>query len=202
VFKLRKALYGLRQAPRAWNTKLDNSLKELGFVCSPSVHAMYARGHGDSRLLLGVYVDDPIVAGADVKEIARFKQEMMDRFWMSNLGLLHFYLGIELCQNAHNIILSQAGYAGRLLERTGMAECNPTHVPVEPKLKLSKQSKAPATALDLLPECCRVSALLGAHQTRHCIRRRLRQQVHGGTYDRASCCCQTPAALHRWHAQA
>jgi hypothetical protein len=121
VFRLHKALYGLRQAPRAWNTKLDATLKGLGFVSSPSEHTMYARGEGNARILLGVYVDDLIVTGADVEEISRFKKEMMEQFRMSDLGLLHYYLGIEVHQNGSGIVLSQGAYAGKLLERAGMA---------------------------------------------------------------------------------
>lgn len=145
VYRLHMALYGLRQAPHAWNLKLDSTLRELGFSSSPSEHAVYARGQGRARLLLGVYVDDMIVTGADAEEIKRFNQEMMDRFSMSDLGLLHFYLGIEVQQSASAITLSQGAYAGKLLERAGMANCNPAQVPMEPRLKLSKQSKAPAT---------------------------------------------------------
>jgi hypothetical protein len=51
VLRLDKALYGLRQAPRAWNAKLDDTLVELGFSNSTSEHAVYARGQGNSRLL-------------------------------------------------------------------------------------------------------------------------------------------------------
>ena len=106
MYRLHKALYGLRQAPRTWNTKLDNTPKELSFVSSPSEHAMYAHGHGRSRLLLGVYIDDIIVMGADTEEIARFKRQMMDKFRMSDLGLFRLYLGIEVHENASGITLS------------------------------------------------------------------------------------------------
>jgi hypothetical protein len=94
VFHLHKALYGLRQAPLAWNAKLNATLQQLGFTNSPSEHAMYAHGQGRARLLVGVYVDDLIVTSADAEEIGRFKKEMMEQFRMSDLGLLHFYLGI------------------------------------------------------------------------------------------------------------
>jgi hypothetical protein len=141
VYRLHKALYGLRQAPRAWNHKLDATLKELGFSSSPSEHAMYARGQGRSRLLLGVYVDDLIVTGADTGEIARFKLQMKDKFNMSDLGSLRFYLGIEVSQSTSGIILSQGAYASKLLYLAGMGECNPAVVPMEPGLRLSKESK-------------------------------------------------------------
>jgi hypothetical protein len=58
VLRLRKALYGLRQAPRAWNAKLDATLKTMGFVQSPHEAAVYRRGRGGNALLVGVYIDD------------------------------------------------------------------------------------------------------------------------------------------------
>jgi hypothetical protein len=96
VLRLAKALYGLRQAPRVWNAKLDQTLRALGFTNSNFEHAVYTRGHGSSRLLVGVYVDDLIITGSDASEIATFKLHMQGQFKMSDLGLLSFYLGIEV----------------------------------------------------------------------------------------------------------
>ena len=135
MYRLAKALYGLRQAPRAWNAKLDGCLQELGFTQSEAEHAVYTRGEGAGRLLVGVYVDDLIVTGNDAREIGRFKIEMKDRFEMSDLGLLTFYLGIEVKQDAEGISLSQAAYARKVLSNSGMDGCNPCHVPIEPQLK-------------------------------------------------------------------
>ena len=70
MFCLSKALYGLCQAPRAWSIKLDDTLVSLGFQKSPSEHAVYMRCNGDERLLLGVYVDDLVVAGSSLEAIA------------------------------------------------------------------------------------------------------------------------------------
>ena len=55
VLRLRKALYGLRQAPRAWNAKLDSTLKGMGFKQSPHEATIYRRGSGGNALLVGVY---------------------------------------------------------------------------------------------------------------------------------------------------
>ncbi|WVZ50248.1 hypothetical protein U9M48_001522, partial [Paspalum notatum var. saurae] len=118
VLKLDKALYGLRQAPRAWNDKLHTTLVGLGFQHSASEHAVYAR------------------------EIEAFKRQMQSKFKMSDLGLLCFYLGIEVNQTEDGITLSQAAYARKILERAGMEACNPSHTPMEPRLKLSKTSTA------------------------------------------------------------
>ncbi|KAK1680872.1 hypothetical protein QYE76_041720 [Lolium multiflorum] len=144
VLKLHKALYGLRQAPRAWNIKLDRALISLGFEKSPLEHAMYKRGQGRDRLLVGIYVDDLLITGADEEEIAKFKLQMKELFKMSDLGLLTYYLGIEVQQKLGEITLCQEAYAKRILENCGMEDCNPTQVPMEPRLKLSKKSEAPA----------------------------------------------------------
>jgi hypothetical protein len=66
VLRLKKALYGLKEAPRAWNTRLDQELKLLGFTRSEE-HAVYRRGTGSSMILVGVYVDDLIICGLDSK---------------------------------------------------------------------------------------------------------------------------------------
>jgi hypothetical protein len=58
VLRLRKALYGLHQAPRAWNTKLDDTLLSFGFVRCASEPAVYTRRQGSEQLIIGVYVDD------------------------------------------------------------------------------------------------------------------------------------------------
>src|SRR5207237_9607470 len=63
VLRLHKVLYGLRQAPRAWNAKLNATLEALGFTRSDSEHAVYARRQGLARLLVGVYGDDLIITG-------------------------------------------------------------------------------------------------------------------------------------------
>jgi hypothetical protein len=93
---------------------------------------------------LGVYVDDLIITGADPGEIETFKKEMKSSFKMSDLGCLSYYLGIEVKQERGRITLSQAAYATKLLEKAGMNSCNSALVPMETRLKLSKNSSNPA----------------------------------------------------------
>lgn len=143
VLKLRKALYGLRQAPRAWNLKLDQTLLSLGFIRSPVEHAVYMKNSGNARLLVGVYVDDLIITGSSAEEVAMFKEQMKDMFSMSDLGLLSYYLGIEVAQAEDGISLCQSAYALKILEKTGMLDCNPCQTPMEERLKLSKNGEGP-----------------------------------------------------------
>nr|GEY11544.1 zinc finger, CCHC-type [Tanacetum cinerariifolium] len=79
------SLYGLRQAPRAWNIKLDNTLKSLDFKKCALEQAIYTKKSKDSILLIGVYADDLIITGAPKKEINKFKAQMEEKFEMSDL---------------------------------------------------------------------------------------------------------------------
>jgi hypothetical protein len=140
VLKLNKALYGLRQAPRAWNVKLDSSLQVKGFTRCASEHGMYTRGAGEARVVVGVYVDDLIITGANSAVVEKFKEEMRQTFRMSDLGLLSFYLGIEVKQGNKCITLGQPAYAKKLLEKARMVNCNPCSTPMEVRLQLSGKS--------------------------------------------------------------
>ncbi|GKE19287.1 zinc finger, CCHC-type containing protein [Tanacetum coccineum] len=73
VYKLIKALYGLRQAPRAWNVKLDQTLKSLDFKKCNLEQAVYTKRSKTSTLIVGVYVDDLIIMGTPKKELEVFK---------------------------------------------------------------------------------------------------------------------------------
>ena len=141
MLRLRKALYGLRQAPRAWNSKLDATMAELGFTWCATEHALYTRRRGKEELVVGVYVDNLIITGAR-EDFASFKAEMAARFQMTDLGALSYYLGIEVRQGSRAVTLGQRAYARKLLERAGMANCKPAATPIEERIKLSKQSTA------------------------------------------------------------
>lgn len=88
---------------------------------------------------MGVYVDDLVISGPDVSDIIQFKQEMKEKFSMSDLGLLSYYLGIEVRQGGDGITLSQSSYALKILEAAGMLDCNSCATPMEARLKLSKK---------------------------------------------------------------
>ncbi|GJZ02251.1 ribonuclease H-like domain, reverse transcriptase, RNA-dependent DNA polymerase [Tanacetum coccineum] len=151
VYRLIKALYGLRQAPRAWNIKLGNTLKSLDFkkcALEQAIHidfkkcaleqAIHTKTSRDSTLLIGVYVDDLIITGTPKKEIDKFKAQMEEKFEMSDLELLAYYLGIEFTQTRGDISIKQSAYANKILKEARMVECNETIIPMDPGTKLTK----------------------------------------------------------------
>ncbi|XP_042472191.1 uncharacterized mitochondrial protein AtMg00810-like [Zingiber officinale] len=118
--------------------RLNRSLEELGFKRCTQEHAVYTRGEGEASILVGVYVDDLIVTGSSTEKINKFKQQMMTEFEMSDLGLLSYYLGIEVEQQKSRILHRQSAYAKKILSQFKMTDCNATKHPMEPKTQLHK----------------------------------------------------------------
>lgn len=138
VYKLKKTLYGLRQAPRAWNEKLNAVLSNLGFIRCLKEPSLYRKKEQEYLVVVAVYVDDLLITGSSVTKINEFKRGMAAKFDMTDLGRLSYYLGIEVTQRKGSIILSQEKYAAKILEGAGMKGCNASHIPMDTGLKLGK----------------------------------------------------------------
>ena len=97
VLKLKKALYGLKQAPRAWYNKIDDYFKRGEFIKCPHEYGLYVKKkeNGD-MLIVCLYVDDLIFTGNNSEMISKFKREMAAEFEMTDIGLMYYYLGIEV----------------------------------------------------------------------------------------------------------
>ena len=115
VLKLKKSLYELKQAPRAWNYKPDDTLNYMCFIKSVSDQAVYTSSSKEHRLLVGVYVDDLLIAGSNTKKIEVFQSSLKTKFDMTDFGLLNSYLGIEVIQRMSKINLCQTTYALKVL---------------------------------------------------------------------------------------
>jgi hypothetical protein len=114
----------------------------LGFRKCKSEHDLYTKVKSNQRLIVRVYVDDLIIMGESTKEMSLIKEEMKSIFRISDLGVLSYYLGIEVRQDERGISLSERAYAAKLLEKIGMMNCNPCAVPMDAKLKLSKEGNS------------------------------------------------------------
>jgi hypothetical protein len=84
-----------------------------------------------------------VITGSSREEIQKFKGEMMKMFKMSDLGLMHYYLGIEVRKGADGFSFCQGNYAKGILEKAGLKDCNPYKTPIEQKMKLSKDDTSP-----------------------------------------------------------
>eukprot|EP00253_Pinus_taeda_P023454 PITA_23454 len=143
VCRLKKSLYGLKQAPRAWYTKMDSFLLSQNFEkCKSDPNVYMLRTH-DYLLILVLYVDDLLITGSSASAIATVKRALHDSFLMTDMGPLHFFLGLDISQDATGIKLSQAKYARDLLERFRMADCKPAPTPFLSGVRLEDGGDTP-----------------------------------------------------------
>jgi hypothetical protein len=107
VYRLKKALYGLKQAPRAWNARIDHYLQQNGFIKCLYEHSVYMKtdDKGDF-LILCLYMDDLLFIGSSEKMFVEFKQSMFKEFEMIDIGLMSYFLGIEVKQENDGIFIS------------------------------------------------------------------------------------------------
>eukprot|EP00253_Pinus_taeda_P002676 PITA_02676 len=108
VCRLKKSLYGLKQAPRAWYAKMDSFLLESGFSRCYSDNTVYTKKVGNSLIILVLYVDDLILTGSDPNLINHVKSSFKKKFEMTDLGHLHYFLGLQVLQSKEGISLSQS----------------------------------------------------------------------------------------------
>ena len=134
VYKLRKSLYGLKQAPRPWYNYIDNYFNECGFKRSKSEPTLYVKHQGNADLLIvALYVDHLILTGSNVEMIEEFKKDIVNKYEMSDMGLLHYFLGIEVYQDKEEVFISQRFYAEKILRKFRMVVATP--LAVNEKLK-------------------------------------------------------------------
>ncbi|XP_040934583.1 uncharacterized mitochondrial protein AtMg00810-like [Gossypium hirsutum] len=140
VYRLKKALYGLKQAPKAWYARIDSYLVSLGFNRSVNEPALYVKkNEAEIQLIVSLYVDDLLVTEGDQDMLAEFKAKMMDMFEMSDLGLMSYFLGMEVRQIEGIIFLGQRTFALKVLSKFSMENCKPTSTPIAVGMKLSSQ---------------------------------------------------------------
>jgi hypothetical protein len=121
VCRLKRALYGLKQAPRAWYEHIDSYLQGMGFVKSEADSNLYYIMIGGEPLILVLYVDDLFLTGSQ-RLIADCKRDLASEFDMKDLGLMHYFLGLEVWQRDGEIFLGQGKYTVEILKRFRMQD--------------------------------------------------------------------------------
>jgi len=108
VYKLKNALYGLKQAPSAWYTRIDSYFIGHGFHRCPYKHTLYIKFNTDGDILtVCLYMDDLIFTGNNPKLISTFREAMISQFEMTDLGLMSYFLGIEVSQLKDGIFIRE-----------------------------------------------------------------------------------------------
>nr|GEY46757.1 ribonuclease H-like domain-containing protein [Tanacetum cinerariifolium] len=138
VYKVVKALYGLHQAPRAWYETLANYLLENGFQREKIDQTLFIKRQKGNILLVQIYVDD-IIFGSTNKDLCKaFEKLMKDKFQISSMGELTFFLGLQIKQKKDEIFISQYKYVVEILRKFGLTYRKSTSTPIDTKNPLLK----------------------------------------------------------------
>jgi hypothetical protein len=129
VCRLNRALYGMKQAPRAWYTWIENYFIRLGFTKSEADENLYQIVVEGNLLIIGFYVDDLILTG-DEQLIHSCNDDLAKEFEMKDLGLLHYFLGLEIWQQDGELFVSQGKYAREILGKFHMERWKPMNTPL------------------------------------------------------------------------
>nr|GEW73491.1 ribonuclease H-like domain, reverse transcriptase, RNA-dependent DNA polymerase [Tanacetum cinerariifolium] len=113
----------------------DPKTHECGFVSSNHDSALFVKRSSVGRILLSLYVDDMIITGDDCDEIELLKAELSHRFAMKDLGLLRYFLSIEVASSPKGYLLSQSKYIVDLLDRERITDKMVEDIPIDGKAK-------------------------------------------------------------------
>ena len=86
--KLKKAIYGLKQSPRAWYSRLQSALNSQHFKISSADHSLFIKHSNNGVTVVIIYVDDIIITGSDILEIKNTKIYLKSTFDIKDLGHL------------------------------------------------------------------------------------------------------------------
>jgi hypothetical protein len=144
VYKLSKALYGLKQAPRAWYECLRDFLISNAFKFGKVDPTLFTKTCNGDLFVCQIYVDDIIFGYTNQKSCEEFSRVMMQKFEMSMMGELTYFLGFQVKQLKDDTFISQTKYTQDLLKRFGMKDAKPAKTPMgtDGHLDLNKEGKS------------------------------------------------------------
>jgi hypothetical protein len=138
VYRLDKALYGLKQAPRAWYDTLSKFLLDSHFKRGNVDKTLFVRKIGNDILLVQIYVDDIIFGSSSERLCKKFSELMSNKYEMSMMGELTYFLGLQVNQTKNGIFISQGKYVKDLLNKFGYKDCSPMKTPMATATKLDE----------------------------------------------------------------
>ncbi|GJU43254.1 retrotransposon protein, putative, ty1-copia subclass [Tanacetum coccineum] len=140
VCKLKRSIYGLKQASRQWNKRFDDEIKKFGFTQNPDEPCVYQKSSRSYVAILILYVDDILLMGNNIPMLQDVKSYLGRSFAMKDLGDAAYILGIKIYRDRSKrlIGLCQSAYIEKILKRYYMENSKRGTIPMQEKLKLSK----------------------------------------------------------------
>jgi hypothetical protein len=140
VCKLKKSIYGLKQAARQWNKKLHTTMLQIGYKRMESDRSVYVYARDGVLVIIPVFIDDITLAGNSEEMLDKTVKELESHFKLRDLGPTSFLLGIKITRDFanHSIAISQRQYIVDMLDQYGFSGCSPISTPMDPGLVLEK----------------------------------------------------------------
>jgi hypothetical protein len=130
VYKLSKVLYGLKQAPRAWYECLRDFLITNGFKVGKADPTLFTKTITKDLFVCQIYVDDIIFGSTNKSTCEEFSRIMIQKFEMSMMGELKYFLGFQVKQLQDGTFISQTKYTQDILNKFGMKDAKPIKTPM------------------------------------------------------------------------
>jgi len=143
VCRLQKSLYGLKQASRQWYEKLSMVLLQRGYMHSENDYSLFCKKEGDLVVFLAVYVDDILLTGNNEAEISSLKSFLDCSFKIKDLGLAHYFLGIEILYTNDGLLLTQRKFTYDLLQDFDCSAAHTAVCPLDYTVKLQPDEGEP-----------------------------------------------------------
>ena len=151
VCLLKKTLYGLKQSGRRWYQRLCEIMSSIGFSrCDVDMAVFYRHGDKGELAIVLVHVDDCTIAATSTRLISEFKTGVAKQVEISDLGELHWLLGVEIHRDRahHTLALSQRSYIASILRRYGFEDLKPVSIPMDVNIRLTSE-QSPKTSAEI-----------------------------------------------------
>ncbi|KAK2457617.1 hypothetical protein QL285_004869 [Trifolium repens] len=141
VYRLKKALYWLKQASRAWYERLTKFILQQGYKKGETDKTLFVRQEKGKLMIAQIYVDDIVFGGMTDALVKQFVNQMQSEFEMSLVGELTYFLGLQVKQMEDTIFISQSKYAKNIVKKFGMESATHKRTPASTHIKLTKDEK-------------------------------------------------------------
>nr|GEU66878.1 retrovirus-related Pol polyprotein from transposon TNT 1-94 [Tanacetum cinerariifolium] len=141
VYKLMKALYVLKQAPKAWHVRLKAFLIKCGYKMGMVDNTLFTQKKISNLIIVQIYDDDIIFNSTCQDMCDEFAKIMHDEFEISMMGELNFFLGLQIKLIEDGIFINQYKYIKEMLKRFGLGYSKPIKTPMSSDTKLTKDEE-------------------------------------------------------------